>query len=466
MNRAKNLWILTEERPKKNVLEMILSYFAKDYNFGFLGNSLQILPLLDENKCFDFTYEVIGFKCNKIDHVYIKTISGKSSFADFLVYYQNERPTVLDQPIYAIEETKTDDKESRNTGVYQRCSKFVYIKNYYPNTKLIMLYALLVEQKENPTDTYIFGTRLLLTLGVDILGKVLNPKIFKPFESIEELIECKNNMSLPHSSQNVPIIINREEHKIYISGRLYKNNSLAHDPNIGALSIIATILRKLGWKESIIITQHGLEQKHIHSRNKFIQIANIVGIELEDLSIPSSTLPDKYWDYDMDGEKLGTIFLHTTVENFTDGYSIFDNHAHCEKSYFRTSEGEYIPLAKYADRDAYKAGDKTQIIAIPDLVLVDIRENEVITIEGKKYKNKLDGIKELSYYDSFDKYYLSKYYPQFKIVRSVVLYGGEENEIVEVEIGFLLNSNGNMILGIRAPKLFRDAINNLLDYWK
>lgn len=28
----KNLWILTEERPKTNVLEMIFSYFAKDYD--------------------------------------------------------------------------------------------------------------------------------------------------------------------------------------------------------------------------------------------------------------------------------------------------------------------------------------------------------------------------------------------------------------------------------------------------
>lgn len=110
MNKTKNLWILTEERPKKIVLEMILSYFAKDYNFGFLGSSLQILPLLDQNKCFDFTYEVIGFKCSKIDHIYIKTISGKSSFTDFLVYYQTDKPTQKDKPIYAIEETKTDDK--------------------------------------------------------------------------------------------------------------------------------------------------------------------------------------------------------------------------------------------------------------------------------------------------------------------------------------------------------------------
>ena len=143
-----NLWILTEERPKKEVLQMIFEYFAKNHNCGFFGDAIRIIPLLDENKCFSFTYEVIGFKCAKINKVYIKTVSGASSFTDFLIFYQKELPKQEDSPIYAIEETKTDDKESRNTGVYQRCSKFVFIKNYYPNVKMIMLYALQVEQKK------------------------------------------------------------------------------------------------------------------------------------------------------------------------------------------------------------------------------------------------------------------------------------------------------------------------------
>lgn len=122
-----NLWILTEERPKKDVLKMIFEYFAKDRNCGFFGDSIRIIPLLNKDKIFSFTYEVIGFKCAKVDKVYIKTVSGSSSFTDFLVFYQNNLPTVKDTPLYAIEETKTDDKESRNTGVYQRCSKFVFI---------------------------------------------------------------------------------------------------------------------------------------------------------------------------------------------------------------------------------------------------------------------------------------------------------------------------------------------------
>ncbi len=463
-SNQKNLWILTEERPKKKVLEMIFSYFAKDHKCGFLGDNIRILPLLDKNKCFDFTYQVIGFTCAKVDKVYIKTVSGESSFTDFLVFYQDKQPVQSDVPLYAIEETKTDDKESRNTGVFQRCSKFVFIQNYYPSTKLIMLYALQVEQKKEPTQTYIFGTRLLLTLGVEILGKKLDNKIFKPFNSIDEVIKSKNEMRRPPRG-NVPILITKTATKIQISGRLYKKDSLSHDPNIGALSIISAVLRILGWKGKIEITQHGLLQKHVGKSNKFIQIVNQLGIGLQGLNVPKTTLPTDYWYYDMTGEKLGTIFIHIVVENFAEGYSIFENHAGCEKGYFQTSKGENIPLSKYTDREKYKSGNKNQIVYIPDLVLLDIKETEAITIEGKKYEFRQNGIKELARYDAFDTMYLKKYYPRFKIVRTVVLYGSDVERVTEVQIGFLLNEKGKLILGIQAPKLFKRAVRNLLDYW-
>ncbi len=462
---TKNLWILTEERPKTSVLQTIFSYFAKDKDCGFFGDTIRIIPLLDKNKCFDFTYKVIGFTCAKVNNIFIKTVSGSSSFTDFLIYYQKEQPKPTDVPLYAIEETKTDDKESRNTGVYQRCSKFVFINYFYPTTKKVMLYALQVGQKESPTETYIFGTRLLLTLGVDILGKKLDHDIFKPFNSIDEIIAFKKGMRKAPAG-NTPILITKTDDKIQISGRLVKSGSLSHDPNIGALSIIAAVIRKLGWKKGIEITQHGLNQRHVGNRNKFIQIANQIGISLESLTVPKATLPADYWHYDYQGEKLGTIFIHLVVENFTESYSIFENHAGCEKGYFHTSDGQHIPLAKYADREAYKNGDKDQIIFIPDLVLLDIKETEVITIEGKKYQNMEQGIRELNNYTSFDEMYLNKFYPEFHIVRTVVLYGSHKEEIAQIEVGFLLNEKGKIILGIKAPKLFRRAISNLFDFWK
>ncbi len=458
-----NLWLLTEERPKKEVLATIFRKFAKDYGFACFIDTLRILPILEKGK-FTFTYEVTGFRCNKVNKVFVKTVSGNSSFTDFVIFYQEYEPKQTDTPIYAIEETKTDDKESRNTGVYQRCSKFVFIENYYPNIRKIMLYNLQVEQKEKPTETYIFGTRLLLTLGVEILGKKLDENVFVPFQNIDEVIDFKANMRKAPAG-NVPISITKFEDKIQISGRLFKSEGLSHDPNIGALSIICAVLRKLGWQKRLEITQHGLEQKHVGKSNKFIQIANKLAVSLKNLSVPKADFKTDYWKYDTEGEKLGTIFIHLVVENFTKGYAIFENHAGSEKGYFITKNGEAIPLAKYKDREKYKSGDKEQIIHIPDLILIDFGRSEVINIEGKKYKFRKDGIAELANYDFIEKNYIQKYYPDFQIVRTVVLYGSQENEIIEIEIGFLLNENGSLILGIKAPKLFQEAIRNLLDFW-
>jgi hypothetical protein len=41
----------------------------------------------------------------------------------------------------------------------------------------------------------------------------------------------------------------------------------------------------------------------------------------------------------------------------------------------------------------------------------------------------------------------------------------KKKKIVEIDIGFLLNEYGDLILGIKAPAIFKEAIKNLLDFW-
>ena len=345
------LWILTEERPKREVIEIIFTRFAKEKNIGFFASDIRIIPLV-ENNLFTFTYQVLGINSSSVSDILIKTVSGQSSFVDYLVYYQDDEPIPSDFPLFAIEETKTDDSESRNTGVFQRCTKFVYIDLFYKDVKKIMLYSLQVEQQLKPSDTNIFGSKLLATYGVEILGKIQNQEQVTPFSSISELIAFKNSMRLPPRG-NIPILIYQQHNEIKISGRLYKSGSLSHDPNIGALSMISAVLRKLGWQDKITIIQHGLSQSNIPINqtrpNKFIQIANQLNLSLEDICIPnfsSARANKEYWYIEKNGEKLGTIFIHLVVEAFTEGYSVFENHAGCEKSYFKKSDGKVVPLKK------------------------------------------------------------------------------------------------------------------------
>jgi hypothetical protein len=43
-------------------------------------------------------------------------------------------------------------------------------------------------------------------------------------------------------------------------------------------------------------------------------------ISLQGLDVPQAELNENYWKYDTEGEKLGTIFIHLVVENFSDKY--------------------------------------------------------------------------------------------------------------------------------------------------
>ena len=128
-----------------------------------------------------------------------------------------------------------------------------------------------------------------------------------------EEVDCDECFNYDEAIAN--ILLTKSKNKIQVSGRLFKSGALSHDPNIGALSIICAVLRKLGWEEKIEITQHGLEQKHVGTSNKFIQIANKLDISLQSLTISKAVMNVNYWKYDTNGEKLGTIFIHLVVEN-------------------------------------------------------------------------------------------------------------------------------------------------------
>lgn len=80
MNR--NLWMLTEERPEKEVLSTILRKFAADYRISVFIGALRILSVLKDQK-FTFTNELTGFCCSKVDKVCIKTVTGNSSVLIF-----------------------------------------------------------------------------------------------------------------------------------------------------------------------------------------------------------------------------------------------------------------------------------------------------------------------------------------------------------------------------------------------
>jgi len=456
---VKTLWILSEERPKISAISFVLEKFSEEQGIPSSIDKLRIVPVPNKDGNFSFWYEVLGYSTPQVNRVLIKIISGNSSFVDFLVFFQENEPAEGERPLFMVEETKTDDEESRNTGVYQRCAKFVYAELYYPNMDLYMYYNLHIQQRDSQTDTNIFGSRCLSSLGVKIGGKVVDKSLNEPFKNLEEMIAFKTAMRRPPAG-NVPIDISIFGKEFHISGRLLKNGALAHDPNIGALTLIASTARKLGWADKIVITKHGLSQSHVQPRNKFVRIANSLNIGLEGLEMPDSQLEHPYWHYNTTGEKLATIFVHLVVENFANGVSIFENHAGSEKGYFVTPEKNYLALEKYVPGiEPRKSFD------IPDLILLDIDRKQILNIEGKTFENMDLGIRTLENYKDIEREYIKRYYPEFEIHSSVVLYGSKNEDVEAIQVSFLLNQEGRMILGSKAPALLNEAFKNLKKYW-
>lgn len=455
----RTLWILSEERPKTDALRQVLRTFTEFEGIASFIDLLRIVPLPDGDH-FSFWYEVLGFRSPSVARVMLTLVKGQSSFIDFMVFFQEDEPQPGDRPLFLIEETKTSDAESRNTGVFQRASKFVYANLHYPDIDLFMYYNLQGEPTDHQTETNVFGTRCLRTLGVRILGKSLDDHENRPFSDLDELVEARAGMRRPPAG-NVPITLTRADDVLTITGRLFKSGGLAHDPNIGALSLIAAAARSLGWEGRIAIAEHGLDQEHVLARNKFVRIANALRLELDGLTVPKSDIERPYWSYDRSGEKLATILLHLLVDNFTNGRAIFENHAGSEKGYFITPRGEYLQLAKYVP-----GIEPRRSIAIPDLILEDVDRRAILNLEGKTYENVRLGIATLENYDDIERLYLGAHYPNHSITRSVVLFGGTAIAIDHDEVCFLLNAAGRIVSSASAPDLVSESIDNLRAFWR
>jgi len=449
-----NLWLLTEERPKASVVLQIIEMYCNDFNDRIIQHDeIRIKPHINDGY-FEFIYEVEGLAVNNADKIYLKTVSGYSSFLDFLLFKQQEAPLENDytaNPIMGIEETKTSDDESRNTGVSQRVSKFVYFQHFYPNVKMYMLYNEELDAREDkkPSNTSIFGTNILLSLGVTILGKDTS-RWFSPFNNVDELIAFKSRMRRPPAG-NIPIKITKIGNTIEVSGRLDKpagKGNIAHDPSIGSLSMIGAGLRVLGWDGDIVITCHGVLQEYINKNrnNKFLFNCSILRMHLLGLTLPNISLPDHYWHYEKNSEKMADILLH--IQTTYHGMScIYENHAGCERGYFKPKTGDPVTLPK-KDRSGIN-------LYLPDVVLYDEATNFVLLVEGKMLSTLQLGLTEIENYDSIEQEYIFPSYGRVQIKRCVSIFGGNCIHIPHEKVLFYLADDGKIIINANAPLCIR-----------
>lgn len=451
------LWILTEERPKNSVIRTILEEYCKNYHATLEGELPAIKPKATVDGKFAFEYLVENVLVSGIDEINIKIVSGYSSFVDYMLIKQEQTPKnhSLENVLFLLEETKTSDAESRNTGIGQRATKFAYANHYCPETQKYMLYNEEATPNKNrtPSQTNIFGTNMLLAQGVRFIGKSMVS--FKAFTNVDELIEFKSHMRLPNRT-NIPIRITKiNATTITISGRLSKpkdKGNIGHDPNIGTLTCIASTLRKLGWAGEIIITDHGVSQLYAtkNKNNKFIRVCKLLDIKLEGITFPDGIeLPMHYWKYAMSSEKIASILLHLTCQ-YQGMHGIYENHAGCERSYFREPDGSFTTLHK-------KDSSGVKNLLLPDVVLRNDTTNEIYLIEGKMYNKLESGLVELDTYNAIIDEHIRRSYPNYSISSWVTLFGGNCGGIRNEKVLIYVDKNGSVFINPNAPQAIKDA---------
>lgn len=446
-----NLWILTEERPKVSVLVDIIELYCKDFNDEIIFCDNPKIEPIYFNDHFTFVYLLNGVKLKTVELIYIESVSGESSFFDFLVVKQKERPIenyLGDNLLMAIEETKTSDKESRNTGVYQRASKFVYLDIFTTRVKKYMLYndELDIQEDTEPSDTSKFGTNMLLTQKVKIVGKETDVW-FEEYTSIDDLIAFKNSMKKPPAS-NTPITITKFTDRIELTGLISKpadKGNMAHDPNIGAISCICKTLRDLGWDKKILLKRHGIQQFYIDrliNPNKFLSICKHLQIQIDGIVLNDLPYPTNYWYYERTSEKIASILLHIESEN-NGIIGIYQNHAGCERGYFKAHSNQFIVLPK-KDR-------MNNILSIPDLILLNEKKKEIYIIEGKQYNTLAQGVIDIENYGSIIEEFIKPNYHGYAISRWITIFGGNLRRLPHESVMLCILSDGSIIVNKNAP---------------
>jgi hypothetical protein len=95
------------------------------------------------------------------------------------------------------------------------------------------------------------------------------------------------------------------------------------------------------------------------------------------------------------------------------------------------------------------------------MIIFDESRNEIINVEGKKYSTRAAGIEELANYSYIEEKVILPSHNPSAFIRTVVVFGSKETELKEKEIGFMLNENGDLVLGKDAPEIFKEVVSKV-----
>ena len=139
---------------------------------------------------------------------------------------------------------------------------------------------------------------------------------------------------------------------------------------------------------------------------------------------------------------MASILFHVATENY--GFKeVYQNHAGCERGYFKTISHHLIVLPKKTPTN--------QNLLIPDVVMRDDINKIIYLMEGKKLSTLSDGLAEIEGYDDIENLYINKYFPGYQVKRLLTIFGGCNNALPHHKVLLYLQSDGKIILNKSEP---------------
>ena len=425
--------VLTEEKPNIDEIKLMIK-LTTCHNIDSVTQA-DIVPDISHEGCFKGRWSITHSGLQ----IYILLFKGSTASVDYILFAgkPSGKPSSklllgnAEDALCILESNKTSDKESRNTAVYQRISKFTTFFNLYPKSKCIPVMFWLNSSwssERKLTATANFGFRIMITLGIRLFMNSDNKLIdlvdtthLKPFQTSDELIAAKNLIKQKKGNSSVYIkkkclvrTPSLHTRRVYTlcgmkldKGKGNNAGKVSHDPNVGFLCGVTHCIYKLDKKSTFIIKDHNIQQTYFNKKpksklwfsiGKFDVIFD--GVKIQNLP----PLPTRYFKLESKmTEKLATLLCDLTSNHKT----IFSNHGGCALTAITGPNGD-----KSIGRKMHR----------PDIMFLDDSKQEIIIIEGKVEKDLKKGLYQLSQEHLKEFVSLTKIlYPNYKIKKGLCI---------------------------------------------
>jgi len=180
----------------------------------------------------------------------------------------------------------------------------------------------------------------------------------------------------------------------------------------------------------------------------------MLNLKMEGITMPSNyKLPDSYWHYESKSEKLASILFHISCECL--GLKeVYQNHAGCERGYFKLASGKLLALPK-------RCGMDNRRLSIPDVIMRDDESRTVYLMEGKKLDTIVAGLWEIEDYDDIEALYINRYFPGYAVKRYLTIFGGARTSLPHDKVLLYLNNRGEIVLNEAAEPALSAGIKSL-----